>query len=188
MHLMLKFRVAAAVAVLSLAALLAPQAAGAAPSLVVTAGSLGFDGSAPTFSAFNPVTLSGQPQLTSAVLDTFTVVDATGSSLGWNAAFSMTDLVNGASTIPVGNIIMLPPKISGAGASNTTGFTLKGVNDGTTPLTVSGTSVKIVSAPAAANSGGTFLVSPDIIKVIVPWNAIAGTYAGTGTLTLVSGP
>ncbi len=35
---------------------------------------------------------------------------------------------------------------------------------------------------------GTYLVSPQILKLVVPANAIAGAYTSTATIAIVSGP
>ncbi len=56
-----------------------------ASTLLVTAGTLDFDpAGAPVIGNYSGVTLNGTPQLTSLTIAPFTIVDATGSALGWN--------------------------------------------------------------------------------------------------------
>lgn len=174
-----------AASVLTLAALSATTVAHAAPNISVTAGTLDYDGGVgPSFSAFKAITLNGQPQLTSASLDPFTVIDATGSSAGWHVTIDVSNLVNGSSTISKGQIWMTQPVVTGASDSDPSAFTLDGIDLGD----LTGGAVTMVSAPAALNSGGTFMISPMILKVVVPGNALAGTYTATGTVTLATGP
>src|SRR3954454_8634281 len=78
---------------------LAAFAPAAHADVVVNAGTLDFDpAGAPTIGDFDPVTLNGNPQLTSLQVNPFTVIDATGSALGWNVTLQVPDLVNGGST------------------------------------------------------------------------------------------
>jgi hypothetical protein len=46
---------------------------------------------------------------------------------------------------------------------------------------------KIVTA-AATDGAGTYLVSPAILKLTVPVDALVGTYTSAATIAVVSGP
>src|SRR4051794_41894383 len=83
---MLRKKLIGVVGAAAFATMLIAGPASAAPGdLVVSAGTLHWDGgAAPTISAFNPITLTGVPQLTTLTVDPFTVVDATGGAAGWD--------------------------------------------------------------------------------------------------------
>jgi len=176
------------IGVLSAAMLLATMVgapAHAAPGdLAVTAGTLDFDptGSSPVFSVFSPVTLNGTPQLTSAMITPFTVVDATGSGAGWHVVLTVPNLVNGGDTIAATNVTMSAPVVQGAAGSDTSLLTESAV----TGVGLA-TGVTIVSA-ALTGGEGTYLVSPRILKVTVPDTAQAGTYTSAATVTIVTAP
>jgi hypothetical protein len=180
---MLRKKLIAAVGAAALAAIVVAGPASAAPGdLVVSAGTLDWDGgAAPTISAFNPITLTGVPQLTTLTVDPFTVVDATGSAAGWNVLLTIPDLVNGASTIAASNISMSAPTVAAVGTSDMTGVaghaSAGGFDAGE----------KIVTA-SATNGQGMYLVSPFPAKLVVPVDAIVGTYASAATIAIVSGP
>jgi hypothetical protein len=40
----------------------------------------------------------------------------------------------------------------------------------------------------AGNGSGTYLVSPTILKLTVPVNALVGTYSSTAVIAVTSGP
>jgi hypothetical protein len=178
-----KTKLAGAAAIVASGMLVASTASAAPGDLVVTGGTLGFDGTAPVVSVFAPITLNGQPQLTRATIPTFTVIDARGTSAGWTANLAISDLVNPAGatdTIAATNISLSAATVidssTGAAAASVTGNAVASFTSGaTTP---------IVTATAAQSSNGTFLISPKILKVVVPSTAIAGTYATTATLTV----
>ncbi|MCU1430553.1 MAG: hypothetical protein JWL83_4553 [Actinomycetia bacterium] len=177
------------IGVISAAALLTAFAAGpamaAAGDLVVTGGSLGFDpAGAPTVSVFAPITLNGAPQLTTASIAPFTVVDGTGSAAGWHVNLTVGDLVNAGSTIQASNITMAAPLVAGVAGTSPAAFTLTAF----TGVNGAGTAVKIISAPATAASQGYFVVSPLPLKVVVPSTAIVGTYATTTVVAVVTAP
>ncbi len=148
----------------------------------VGAGTLDFDPTgAPSIGSFSSVTLNGTPQLTSLTVAPFTIVDATGSGAGWNVLLTVSDLVNGGSTITASNVSMSAPVVTGAGASSLTGVaghaSAGGFNSGE----------KIVTA-SAGNGMGTYLISPRLLKLTVPVTALTGTYSSTATIAVVSGP
>jgi hypothetical protein len=169
----------------ALATMLVAGPASAAPGdLVVSAGSLDWDGGAgPTISAFNPITLTGVPQLTTLTVDPFTVVDATGSAAGWNVLLTIPNLVEPVSsdTILASQISMTAPTVAPVGTSDMTGVAAHasagGFNAGE----------KIVTA-SAGNGQGMYLVSPFPAKLVVPVDARVGTYASAATIAIVSGP
>jgi hypothetical protein len=174
------------IGVIGAAALLTVFVAGpasAAPGdLVVTAGTLGFDGGAPTVPVFNPITLTGAPQLASLSIPPFTVNDATGSGAGWNVLLTVPNPTNGANVISSAtNVAMSAPTVAAVGAGSMGGVTAAAggatLNAGT----------KIVVA-TATNGFGMYLVSPNPVKVTVPVTAISGTYASAVTVAVVSGP
>jgi hypothetical protein len=170
-------------AALLLAAMSGAPAHAAAGDLVVTAGTLDFDPTgSPTFSAFGPVTLNGTPQLTSANITPFTVVDATGSGAGWHVLLTVPNLVNGGDTIAATNITMSAPVVQGAAGSSTTGL----VESAVTGVGLAA-GVTIVSAPLT-DGEGTYLISPRILKVTVPDTAQVGTYTSLAVVTVVTAP
>src|SRR5262245_31971635 len=120
---MLRKKLIGVVGAAALATMLVAGPASAAPGdLVVTAGTLDWDGgAAPTISTFDPITLTGVPQLTTLTVAPFTVVDATGSGAGWNVKLTIPNLVNGGSTILASNISMSAPTVTPVGTSDITG-------------------------------------------------------------------
>jgi hypothetical protein len=180
---MLRKKLIGVVCAAALAAVMVAGPASAAPGdLVVTAGTLDWDGgAAPTISAFNPITLTGVPQLTTLTVDPFTVVDATGSAAGWNVLLTIPDLVNGGSTIPASQISMSAPTVTAVGTSDMTGVAAHASAGGFDA------GEKIVTA-SATNGQGMYLVSPFPAKLVVPVDALAGTYVSAATIAIVSGP
>src|SRR5690349_11137988 len=86
-----KFLVLGSTALMSLAAF----APAAHADVQVTAGTLDFDpAGAPAIGNFDGVTLNGNPQLTSLQVAPFTIIDATGSGLGWNVTLTVPTLTN----------------------------------------------------------------------------------------------
>ncbi len=180
---MLRKKLIGVVGAAALAAIMVAGPASAAPGdLVVTAGTLDWDGgAAPTISTFDPITLTGVPQLTTLTVDPFTVVDATGSAAGWNVLLTIPDLVNGGSTIPASQISMSAPTVTPVGTSDMTGVTAHASAGGFD------SGEKIVTA-SATNGQGMYLVSPFPAKLVVPVDALAGTYVSAATIAIVSGP
>jgi hypothetical protein len=179
-HIMKKRKLASAAAIALAGTLIATTAHAAPGDLVVTAGTLDFDpAGAPTLGTFAGVTLNGQPQLTRAQIDPFTIIDARGTSAGWTVSMTVSDLVNGASTIAATQMSMTAATVidnsTGAAAVTVTGDAVASFTAGANT---------IVTATADAQSNGTFLVSPQLIKLVVPANALAGTYASTATLSV----
>ena len=135
----------------------------------------------PGIGNFAPVTLTGVEQLTSVSIDPFSVVDSTGSGAGWNVDLTVSDLVNGASVIPASTMTMAAPVVAPADGASMTGVV------GHPTAGNLRTGEKIVTA-SPGNGEGTYLVSPSILTVTIPANAVVGTYGGTATVAVVSGP
>ncbi len=175
------------IAVCGAAALLTMFVAGpamAAPGdLVVTGGALAFDGGAPTISSFDPITLTGVPQLTTLTVDPFTVVDPTGSAAGWNVTLQIPDLVNGGSSILSTDISMSAPTVTPVGTSDASLVTPTAVAAFT-----GSAGDEIVTAAADATTGGMYLVSPFPAKLVVPVDAITGTYTSAAVISINTGP
>ena len=175
---MLRKKLVTAVGVLTLAVAMAHPASA---DLVVTGGSLNFDGTAPTVGDFAPITLNGTPQQSTLVVIPFTVEDSTGSAAGWHVLLTIPNLVNGAHTILASTIAMQAPVVAAVGTSSMTG--VSAAAGGATLAT----GTKIVVA-TATNGMGMYSVSPQPLKVTVPVTALAGTYDSDGTIATVSGP
>jgi hypothetical protein len=162
----------------------------------------------PTVENFSDVTMNGTPQLTSAVVPPFTVIDDTGSGSGWNVTFT---LPNFADTHSHGNAV------DASGASMNAAVIMPGTPDsalggvysiGVQDMT---TAVKVLKADPGnyatgtdtVNHGngfapvvdgvhvagmGTYLISPQIVKLVVPSNTHADDYQTTANFTIASGP
>ena len=168
-------------------ALVAFAAAGPA-----SAGPPGFDAGAgfPTVGAFNPVTLNGTDQLTSATIAPFVITDDSGALAGWHVTLLVPDFQNGTgagcavgatASIAGSNLSMNPPVVSAADITTTMdGITSAGFSDFTAPRT-------IIDA-AAGNGAGTYNVAPEILRLIVPANTLVGNYCSEATIAITSGP
>jgi hypothetical protein len=178
-----KLIVLGSTALLSLAAF-APTAAHA--DLTVNgAAQVDFDpAGAPTIGNFDPVTLNGTPQLTSLTIAPFTIIDATGNAAGWHVTLTVPTLTNGASTIASTQITTAPWVVAGAAGSDTTGVT----GEDYSALGTDFTSATTVVDATAGHGSGTYLVSPTILKLTVPVNALLGTYSSTAVIAVTSGP
>ena len=163
-----------------------------APVRPATADPPAFDNGigAPTIGKFNPVTLNGTEQLTSASLAPFVIVDDSGALAGWHVTLVVPNFLNGTgadcsvgatSVIPGANLSMNAPVVNAADApTDMTGVTAAGFTDFTTART-------IISAAAGAGAG-TYDVAPQILKLIVPANVLVGDYCTRATIAVTSGP
>ena len=150
----------------------------------------GFDSGVPTVGNFNPVTLNGTDQLTSATITPFVISDSSGALAGWNVTLVVPDFLNGTgadcatdatASIAGANVSMNAPVVTAADlTSSMTGVTAAGFTDFTTPR-------KIIAA-AAGDGAGTYDVAPAIVRLIVPANTLAGTYCTQATIAITSGP
>ena len=144
----------------------------------------------PTVGDFNPVALNGADQLTSATITPFVVTDTSGTLAGWHVSLQVPDLLNGTgpdcstgatALIAGANISMDPPLVTAGDITTTmTGVTSAGFTDFTTART-------IISA-AIGDGAGTYDVSPAILRMVVPQDALAGAYCTEATLAITSGP
>ncbi len=144
----------------------------------------------PTVGNFNPVTLNGTDQLTSATIAPFVIIDNSGALAGWNVTLLVPDFRNGTgadcsagatATISGTNVSMDPPVVSAADVGTSmTGVTSAGFTDFTTPRT-------IIDA-AAGDGAGTYDVAPALVKLLVPANSMAGAYCTQATIAITSGP
>jgi hypothetical protein len=149
-----------------------------------------FDNGAPTIGKFNPVTLNGTEQLTSASLAPFVIVDDSGALAGWHVTLVVPNFQNGTgadcsigATASIGgsDLSMSAPVVTAADAqTDITGVTSAGFNDFTTP--------RAIITAAAGDGAGTYDVAPQILKLIVPANVLVGDYCTRATLAITSGP
>ena len=135
----------------------------------------------PGISDFAPVTLNGTRQLTSLAIEPFSVVDSTASGAGWKVLLTVSDLANGASTIPASAMTMAAPVVAPAD-----GASMTGVRGHATAGNLS-SGERIVTADVLEGDG-SYLVSPGILTLTVPADATSGVYAGNATIAVVSGP
>jgi len=144
----------------------------------------------PTVGNFNPVTLNGTDQLTSATIAPFVITDSSGSGAGWNVTMQVPSFHNGSgadcsvgstASIAGANVSMNPPIVTaGDGTTSMTGVTAAGFTDFTNPRT-------IIDA-AAGDGAGTYDVAPEIVRLIVPADSAIGTYCTQATIAITSGP
>ena len=149
-----------------------------------------FVGGAPTVGDFGGVTLNGTPQLTTATMTPFQVLDDSVTPIGWNVTLQIPDLQNGTgpdcstgatASIPGANIAMDAPVVSPAdGLTSMTGVTSAGFTDFTSP--------QIIIDAQNGDGGGTYNVSPALLRMLVPDSTITGTYCAVATLAINVGP
>lgn len=150
----------------------------------------GVGGIYPTVNAFNDVTLNGTPQLTSANIPPFTVIDDSGSGAGWNVTLTVPDFGNGTGAacttgsthaVAAAGVSMNAPVVTaGTGDTSMTGVSSAAFSDFTT--------ARKIAVATATNGQGTYLVSPQIVKLVVPSTAYAGAYCTQATIAITSGP
>jgi hypothetical protein len=144
----------------------------------------------PTIGNFNPVTLNGTDQLTSASITPFAINDDSGALAGWNVTLLVPDFRNGTgpdcatgatASIDGANVSMKAPVVTAADAfTSMTGITASGFTDFTTPR-------KIIAA-TAGDGAGSYDVAPAVLKLIVPANTLVGAYCTEATIAITSGP
>jgi hypothetical protein len=154
----------------------------------------------PTVGAFNDVTMNGTPQLTSASIAPFTVIDDSGTGTGWSVTLTVPNFTDaGGDVVSATGAQMTAPVVSAGTADSPLGgvFT-NDVGDFTTAKKI----VEADPADTTHNGGapfasdgttkvagmGTYLVSPQILKLVVPANAVAGAYTATATLAITNTP
>jgi hypothetical protein len=144
----------------------------------------------PTVSPFGDVTLGGTSQLTTAEIAPFVVIDDSGTLNGWNVTLVIPNFQNGTgadcstgatASIDTSTMSMNAPIVSpGDGQTSMTGVTSAGFTDFTSPQ-------KIVVADVG-HGDGTYVISPQILKLTIPATALAGSYCTTATIAIDSGP
>jgi hypothetical protein len=159
----------------------------------------------PTVGNFNNVTMNGTPQLTSAAIDPFTVIDDSGSGAGWHVTLAVPDFTDGlvlpavSHVLPAAGVQMNAVVVASGNAGSAMGGVWADPNvDFTTAKTIAVADPADLTHSGGAPLGpdgvtkvagmGTYLISPQILKLIVPANAIAGAYTTTATIAIVSGP
>ena len=150
----------------------------------------GSGGSAPPISSFSPVALNGTPQLATASIAPFLVIDDSGTLGGWNVTLLVPTFQNGTgagcgtgstATIDATTLSMAAPVVSAAdGLTSMTGVTSAGFTDFTTAR-------KIVVADVG-HGDGTYTVAPQILKLTVPASVYAGNYCTEATVSITTGP
>ena len=60
----------------------------------------------PTVGNFNNVTMNGTPQLTSAAIAPFTVIDDSGTGAGWHVTLLVPDFTSGGNVLPAAGVQM----------------------------------------------------------------------------------
>jgi hypothetical protein len=148
-------------------------------------------GQTATVGDFQDVTLTGQPAITSAEILPFTVVDATGTDAGWKVTITVGDFSTGAPNnyaVP-SDLDMSAPEVIGTDGQTIT-------NDGTA-WTIQGgtggafkTGLKTISAPTGGDTSsmGTFVISPQPLRLAIPTDTYAGDYTSTTSVVLASAP
>lgn len=156
----------------------------------------------PTVGNFNNVTMNGTPQLTSAVIAPFTVIDDSGTGAGWHVTLLLPNFADGstpANIVTAAGAQMNAPVVAAANTDSVMGGVWASPN---VDFTAAKSIVTADPADVAHNGGapvgpdgvttvagiGTYLVSPQILKLVVPANAIAGAYTSTATIAIVNGP
>ncbi len=156
----------------------------------------------PTVGNFNNVTMNGTPQLTSAVIAPFTIIDDSGTGAGWSVSLLVPNFSDGgtpANIVPAAGVEMNAPVVAAANAQSLMGgvwsnpnvdFTTakKIVDADPTDLTHNGGAPVGPDGTDKVAGMGTYLVSPQILKLVVPANAVAGAYTSTATIAIVNTP
>jgi hypothetical protein len=153
----------------------------------------------PTVGNFANVTMNGTPQLTSAAIAPFTVIDDSGTGAGWHVTLLVPNFTSGANVLPAAGVQMNAVVV----APGNTDSVMGGVwSDPNVDFTTAKTIVEADPGDATHNGGaplgpdgltnvagvGTYLVSPQILKLVVPANALAGAYTTTATIAIVNAP
>ena len=154
----------------------------------------------PTVGNFNSVTMNGTPQLTSASIAPFTVIDDSGTGAGWSVTLTVPNFTDaGGDVVAAAGAQMNAPVVAaGTADSPLGGVWSNDVGDFTTAKKI----VEADPADTTHNGGaplatdgvtkvagmGTYLISPQILKLVVPANSTAGAYSTTATLAITNTP
>ena len=174
-----------------LGALAVPASAADPTDVTITGGSLAITN--PAVANFSGVTLNGEAQSATAVMDGFSVTDARATGAGWNvtvgasqfAEWDGTEYVASGRTLPASSLSM--PLVSVAkGDVSSSG--LPSITAG--PYTIdSGSSVEIASAAADGSGMGDYdFTQGGSLTLSVPASAYATTYRSTVTVSVATGP
>lgn len=157
----------------------------------------------PTVGNFNDVAMNGTPQLTSAAIDPFTVIDDSGDGSGWHVTLTVPDFSDGVAVHPhlvdASGAQMNAAVVAGGNADSVMGGVWA---DPIVDFTSAQTIITASPADVAHNGGaplgpdgfttvagmGTYLVSPQLLKLVVPANSYAAAYTTTATIAIVNGP
>jgi hypothetical protein len=150
----------------------------------------------PTVGNFNDVTMNGTPQLTSASIAPFTVIDDSGTGTGWSVTLLVPDFTDaGGDVVAAAGAQMNAPVVaSGTADSPIGGVFSNDVGDFTTAKKIveadptNGAAVFASDGVTKVAGMGTYLVSPQILKLVVPANSTAGAYTTTATLAISNTP
>ena len=160
----------------------------------------------PVVGNFGPVTLNGAPQLTTAEIPPFTVVDDSGAGAGWHVTLQVTDFSDGlvlpaqAHVVDASLMSMNGPVIApGTATAAMGGVWSKGWDAG---FKVAREICIADPADADHNGGaplggdgsshvagmGVYVVSPQVLKLVVPEDTTPATYTASATIVIASGP
>jgi hypothetical protein len=155
----------------------------------------------PTVGAFNNIALNGSPQLTSASIAPITVIDDSGTGAGWHVTLTLTDFTTGltAHIVPASGAQMNAPVVAAGNATSPMGGVWSNPQgDFTTAKTIVDANPADLTHNGGAPLGsdgvttvagmGTYLISPQILKLVVPANATAGVYTSAATIAIVNVP
>jgi hypothetical protein len=188
-------------------------------SIVVTGGTgPRFDtdvpsGTFPIVNDFTGVTLNGTPQLTSAEIPPFTIIDDSGTGNGWHVTFTLPNFNGTANPNPAvldasGASMNAPVLRAGTADSALGGVYTTAQVDFTGGQTIVTADPGNLAAPAVGDNVdhgngyaplgidgvthvagmGTYLISPQILKLVVPNTTVADTYTATANFTIAVGP
>ncbi len=136
---------------------------------------------------FTNITLNGNAQLTTAQIAPFTVISADGTDAGWTLTLDIPNFLGtgtgtGTDAIASTNVGMDAPVVVSADGTNTSTW-VAGSQIGTG---FHGPAVAITTSATGATAAGTFTVSPQTLRLLIPDSTLADTYTSTATLTLAS--
>ena len=139
---------------------------------------------------FTGITLNGNAQLTTAQIAPFTIISADGTDAGWTLnlyipAFAGTGTGTGTNAIAAANVGMDVPVVLSADGTDASGWVL-GEPIGT-GFDGGGNGIDIVTSAVGATAAGTFTVSPQALRMLIP-DSTEGTdtYTSAATLTLAT--
>jgi hypothetical protein len=131
-----------------------------------------------SFNSGGAVALSGGANQTTTATPSITVVDASGSSQGWEITLSASAFENAGAT----KTLVASPRVTGAtvnGATNSVSSYAGGIS-------INGTNV-IAGATAAQASNGTHVVTPTV-EIDIPADTEIDNYTSTFTVSFVQAP